>query len=92
MGTPPTGGRDGGGGTAGGGDLRLPPPEHGRTVFATRPIMDLCLAAERRPGPKISKRWWEQDRLDVNGMRTAAREAERTEGEEEMDGTKTETD
>ena len=29
---PPNGGRDGGGSPAGGGDLRLPPPEHGRTV------------------------------------------------------------
>ena len=28
----------------------------------------------------MSKRWWEQDRLDVEGMRTAAREAGRTEG------------
>ena len=30
---PPSGGRDGGGGTAGCGDLRLPPPEHGHTVY-----------------------------------------------------------
>ena len=33
VGIPPTGGRDGGGGTARGGDLRLPPSEHGRTVY-----------------------------------------------------------
>ena len=26
--------------------------------IATRPIMDLCLAAEWRPGPRVSKRWW----------------------------------
>ena len=28
--------------------------------IAVRPIMDLCMAAERRPGLRISKRWWEQ--------------------------------
>ena len=28
----PAGGRDGGSGTTGGGYLRLPPPDHGRTV------------------------------------------------------------
>ena len=33
--------------------------------IASRPIMDLCLAAERRPGPRVSKRWWEQDGVDV---------------------------
>ena len=25
--------------------------------IATRPIMDLCLAAERRPGSRVAKRW-----------------------------------
>ena len=25
--------------------------------ITTRPIMDLCLAAERRTGPRVSKRW-----------------------------------
>ena len=29
----PTGGRDGRGGNAGGGDLHIPPPEHGHTVY-----------------------------------------------------------
>ena len=29
---PPTGGRNERSGNAGGGDIRLPPPEHGRTV------------------------------------------------------------
>ena len=51
--------------------------------IATRPIMDLCLAADQRPGPRVSKRWWEQDGVGVEGMRTAAREAERMEGEED---------
>ena len=60
--------------------------------IATRPIMDLCLATEQRPGPRVSKRWWEQDGVDVEGMRTAAREAERMEGGDETDGTETDTD
>ena len=48
--------------------------------IATRPIMDLCLAAKQRPGPRVKIRWWEQDGIYLDGMRTAAREAERTEG------------
>ena len=48
--------------------------------IATRPIMDLCLAAKRRPGPRVAIRWWEQEGLDLEGMRTAAWEAERMEG------------
>ena len=48
--------------------------------IATRPIMDLCLAAKRRPGPRVAMRWWEQERLDLEGMRTAARKAEGTVG------------
>ena len=60
--------------------------------IVTSPIMYLCLELDRRPGPRVSKCWWKQDGLDVEGMRTAAWEAERTEGEEALDGTKTETD
>ena len=60
--------------------------------IATRPIMDLCLAAEWMPGSRVAKQWWEQDGLDLEGMWTAAWEAERTEGGEETDGTDTETD
>ena len=45
-----------------------------------------------RPGSRLSKRWWDQDSLDMEGMRKAACEAERTEREEDMDVTETETD
>ena len=58
----------------------------------TRTIMYLCLAAERRPGPWVSKRWWEKKGVDVEGMRTASWEVERTKGEDETDGKETETD
>ena len=60
--------------------------------IATRTIMDLCMAVERRMGSQESKMCWEHDCLDLEGMWTAAWEAERTEGGEETDGTVTETE
>ena len=33
--------------------------------IATRPIMDVCLAAARRPGYWVLKRCLKQDRLDI---------------------------
>ena len=36
---------------------------------ATYPIMDLWLAAERNPGMRLSRRWWEQPTLDIMGIR-----------------------
>ena len=84
----PTGGCDGRIGTSGGGDVLLPPPEHART------IIDLCLEAERRTEPRVSKRWWKQYRVDVDveGMQTEDWEAERMEGEEDTDRTEMEED
>ena len=60
--------------------------------IATRPIIDLCLAEKWKLGPRVSMWWWEQEGLDLEGMRTAAQEAEQMEGEEETDGTDTATD
>ena len=40
--------------------------------IATRPIMSLCLAEKQRPGKMVEMRWWEQEGLDLEGMRTAA--------------------
>ena len=42
-------------------------------------------------GSTVTNQWWEQFRLDVEGIQTAAREAERMEGGWETDGTGTET-
>ena len=36
--------------------------------------MDLCLAVEWIPRPRVSRRWWEQEGVDVDSMRTASRE------------------
>ena len=37
--------------------------------IATHPIMDFCLAAEWKPGLKISRQWWENTALDILGIR-----------------------
>ena len=65
---------------------------HQNTVaqyIATRSIMDLCLAEKRRPGTRVARKWWEQEDLDLEGMRTASREAEQTEGVEDREGMET---
>ena len=54
--------------------------------------MVLCLEAGQRPVSRVTKQWWEQDGLDVEGMQTAVLEAERTDGEDETYGMDTETD
>ena len=53
--------------------------------------MNLCLAAKRRPGPRVEMRLWEQEGLYLEGMQTEDREADQTEGTEETDRTKTVT-
>ena len=45
-------------------------------LIATRPIMDLCLEAARRPGSKVANQCWEHYVLDTEGVLTAAQEAE----------------
>ena len=37
--------------------------------IATRPIMQLCLAEERNPGMRLSRRWWKQPGMDILGIR-----------------------
>ena len=92
VGLPPVGGSDGGVGLVGGGDYVSRHQNIVAQYIATRSNMDLCLAAKWRPGPRVATRWWDQEGLDLVGMQTAAREAEQTDGEEEMDRTGTETE
>ena len=40
--------------------------------IATRPILDLCERATRRPGARVSRRWWEQDGIDLEGAKKRA--------------------
>ena len=44
--------------------------------IVTCPIMDLCLAADRKPGLKLSRRWWEQPTMDILGIRVEHAESE----------------
>ena len=62
----PVGG-DGGGENSGGRDL---------SFILTRPIMDLSLAAVRRPGVRVSKQWWEQEGIDLVGIWEAEADSE----------------
>ena len=48
--------------------------------IVTRPILDLCERSDRRPGAWVSRRWWEQDILDLEG--TKERAAVESDGEE----------
>ena len=43
--------------------------------IVTRPIMDLCEQATRRPGARVSWRWWEQTGIDLKGAQENAAEA-----------------
>ena len=40
--------------------------------IATSPIMDLCLAAKQRLGPRVATQWWDQEGLDLDEIRTTA--------------------
>ena len=44
--------------------------------IATRPILDLCEKAERRPGARVPMRWWEQIGIDWKGAREKAEATE----------------
>ena len=47
----------------------------------THPILELCLAAEWRPGARVTNQWWEQGGLDWEGNWEAVR-AEYAEGKD----------
>ena len=40
--------------------------------IATRPILELCEKAARRPGARLARRWWEQTGIDWKGARERA--------------------
>ena len=56
--------------------------------IATRPILDLCEQATRRPGVRMSRRWWEQAGIDLEGARkqaTVSAAISEKESEEELE-------
>lgn len=44
--------------------------------ITTRTILDLFLAAERNQGTRVYNRWWDQEGLELLGMRTVDQKAE----------------
>ena len=52
--------------------------------ITTRSILDLCEQATRRTGARVSRRWWEQTGIDLNGEQEEA-EAAVVEPETEAD-------
>ena len=56
--------------------------------IAMQPIMDLCERATQQPGARVSRRWWEQDGIDLEGTKKCAAETTtilESESEEEAD-------
>ena len=50
--------------------------------IAMQPILDLCERLVRRPRAWFSRRWWEQEGLDLAGVRERAEEVEDGEAED----------
>ena len=48
--------------------------------IVTRPIVDLCLAAVRRPGAQDLRRWWAQECIDIKGRQHGWHRWKGTEG------------
>ena len=44
--------------------------------IVTRLIMDLCPAAERKPGLRLIRRWWEHPTLEIMGIKSGHATAE----------------
>ena len=43
--------------------------------IAKKPILDLCERSTRRPGVRVSRLWWEQAGIDLEGDKKRASEA-----------------
>ena len=50
--------------------------------IATRPILELCGRSAQRPGTRLFCRWWEKERLDLEGAKKRAAAAAESEGED----------
>ena len=68
MGVPLLRGGNTGGGLGGGRGVCPEEAEYGRVVHVTQPILDLCEEALHWLGTRVSKRWWEQEVLDLVGV------------------------
>ena len=57
--------------------------------IVTRPILDLCELSSRRPGVRVSRRWWEKEGIELEGankrtVAAAGSDVEDTIGKEEV--------
>ena len=50
--------------------------------IVTRPILDLCERSTRRPGERVSRRWWEHDGIYLEGAKKRAAAAAELDREE----------
>ena len=53
--------------------------------IATRPILDLCERATQRAGARVSRRWWDQEGIDLKSTKERAAEALATDSESELE-------
>ena len=51
--------------------------------IATRPILDLCERATQGVGERVSRRWWDQEGIDLKAAKERAVEAMATYSESE---------
>ena len=52
--------------------------------IVTPPVLDLCERSTWRPGARVSRRWWEQAGIDLEGEKKRAVEAA-TDSDSELD-------
>ena len=72
---PITGGSDEGGRDRSDSDLNPPEAEYGRTIYCNAENLDLFEKANRRPGARVSRKWWEHTGIDWKGYRERAESA-----------------
>ena len=53
--------------------------------IATRPILELCERATQRMGVRVSRRWWEQEGIDLETAKERVAESTMTDSESEAE-------
>ena len=53
--------------------------------IATRPILDLCEHTMQKSGARMSRRWWDQEGIDLKAAKERAAEALATDLESESE-------
>ena len=67
-------------------DMYVPRRQNTITQYImTRPILELCLEAERRTGVRVAKIWWDKGELDLEGAWETAKTAKAEEWTEGLE-------